>query len=622
MSKYLFELNPKIKKYSKRYIWGTDIIAFMTLAKFTDYRIPIDGFISNNEEEIGMVLLNKPVISLDMLKNEGDTLIIPGRKEDFCDFGGKGLKHNISAMQDTVIYPGVDILTYMFDCSESFTAEHVVIYGAGYIGELLLPRLSENGVVVDFFLDKDKDGQELSGIPIYHPQKLAEMDDDVVIIEAGKYWQEMDEAVRQANPAIQTFYLDKFPRFTEYSLNIRVTEHKTLDIKNAWFLAESFPECFDDRKIILLGDDLELAKGYKEVLECLGWKKVFMMVSDEDISDEDVPLLDEILYEENYLLMLYSTYTNDGWQKVSEKIEELGIADADWTSIELPQHLGHREFVLDLNLGNSFKMNYIPGLYLHGEEKDTNVKIVTLGGSTTDEGVYLIPSWPKIMFEKYCSGNIALYNSGVDGYASSQELIKLIRDILYLEPDIIVVFDGLNDIYCDESLYVWGWEQGYLHDLFKCAMEVYDFGTINSKISKDIFMGARQNGFMRKWLNNIESMYAITKYRNIKFHSFMQPMMGSQKIHTKHGLSVKKMDKEFRGQKRIELMQSFRESGKEIEKTHSYIHNLSHIFDEKDVYFDNAHVWESGNEIIADAIWQIIEPDVREIMEMKANKLS
>lgn len=88
-------------------------------------------------------------------------------------------------------------------------------------------------------------------------------------------------------------------------------------------------------------------------------------------------------------------------------------------------------------------------------------------------------------------------------------------------------------------------------------------------------------------------------------------------ITTKHGMALQKLCNMFLNQKMVKDMQSFRKQGKEIVKSHPYIYDLSHIFDEKDVYMDYCHVWENGNEIVADSIWKVIEPEVKAIMEIK-----
>lgn len=617
MGESLFVLNPKIESYSKRYIWGTDKEAFSILAELANHRIRVDGFISDHKDEIGMMLINKPVISLDMLEDKADIVIIANKeyKSALSEWGGM---QGTSALLDMSDMPNVEIITGIYTFHELFTANKVIVYGAGEVGQAMVSVLSAEGVDVDFFLDKDKSGQKLLDIPIYHPHKLRELEDDAVIIEAGRFWQEMEDAVKKNNPRIETFYVDMLPE-KKMSMYIRLTDNKLCPMWRLHYFYEAYPECFHDRKSIILGNDLELSMSYKEVFECFGVKRVSIMVTDEAISCETAPMLDEILYEENYLLLLCDYEKASDCRRIIEKIEDLGISDADWTSLGVVFPIKHREFIVDLNLDYTFKMNYAPGLFLHGNEKVCDVKIVTLGGSTTDEEFCLIPSWPKILYEKYCKENIALYNGGIEGYKSLEELIKLVRDILYLKPDIIVVYDGFNDANNEAHT-----NCRFLYKMLEYYKEeIYEYGAYphHKRGSKDIFRGIKKsNEVIEHWLKNIESMYAIASIQNIKFFSFIQPMPFSQKTHTKHGMALQKMCNIFVNQEYLKNQKLFREHGNIIEKSHPYIHDLSHIFDEKDVYMDNyCHVCESGNEIVADSIWKIIEPSVKEILERKTN---
>lgn len=584
MNRPLFVMNSLMEKYSKKYIWGTGEEAFLLLARLVSQRVYVDGFIGEGEE-VGMVLFHKPVISLDMIEDKENTVVLSDKKLQ-------------------IDYHVLDMFMH-----ESFTAKKVVIWGCGNVGQGLVPLLSKKGVKVDYFLDRAKAGQKVLDIPIYSHDKLSELDKDTTVITAGKYWREMEDMISTVNPVIQSFYVEKLP--DDEAMVIRIDDRHCFFMKQVCRLSE----CFSSRKLILLGNEVELGKKWKEVLECLGFQEVLIMVTEESLFDEDVRLVDEILYEENYVLILYGRSEQ---KQILEKIDELNIADTDWTTIDLCEPAGHRRFMLDLNLGHTSETNYIPGLYLHGSENITDVKIVALGGSTTEEECFLFHCWSNIMFEKYCRENITLFNAGIMSYTSTQELIKLVRDILYLKPDMIIVYDGYNDIQYNNSKLHFRW----FHKLLKYAKDaVYEQGGANQRVKEGIFRGnINSDDVIGKWLLNIESMYGIAKVHNIRFHSFMQPMLMSQKIHIKHGMALQKMYDACLNREFIRNMQLFRQRGKEIEETHSYVHDLSDILDEKDVYMDQCHVWESGNEIIADSIWKIIEPEVEELLKLKIQK--
>ncbi len=88
-----------------------------------------------------------------------------------------------------------------------------------------------------------------------------------------------------------------------------------------------------------------------------------------------------------------------------------------------------------------------PGFIIYGSEaKESDLTIVTLGGSTTDSHFEF--NWPKKLAEILVAQglNVHVYNGGVSGYSSNQELFKLIRDVEPLDPDIVISFSGINDL--------------------------------------------------------------------------------------------------------------------------------------------------------------------------------
>lgn len=153
MSECLIVVNPKIEKYSKRYIWGMNRESIMIFSKLTSYRIPVNGFISNDEDEVGMVLYNKPVISLDMIEDKEETLIIADQE--------------IQSDVSEEIVQDFSVITELFTIPENFGSKKVVIYGAGYIGETLVSWFSDRGIKIDYFLDKNKYGQMLGGVYLF-----------------------------------------------------------------------------------------------------------------------------------------------------------------------------------------------------------------------------------------------------------------------------------------------------------------------------------------------------------------------------------------------------------------------------------------------------------------------
>jgi lysophospholipase L1-like esterase len=108
--------------------------------------------------------------------------------------------------------------------------------------------------------------------------------------------------------------------------------------------------------------------------------------------------------------------------------------------------------------------NYKKGLTSHNSlgyrneefsaEKPSNVyRIVALGGSSTydvrieDNAKTFTAQLEKLLTEKYGYKNVQVINAGVPGYNSWEMLINLEFRVLDLDPDLIIIYEGTNDVH-------------------------------------------------------------------------------------------------------------------------------------------------------------------------------
>ncbi len=86
-------------------------------------------------------------------------------------------------------------------------------------------------------------------------------------------------------------------------------------------------------------------------------------------------------------------------------------------------------------------------------EKDEGVtRIVCIGGSTTySEGVHPYPLSYPFLLQAWLMNNttakVEVINAGVSGYSSKETLINFEKRVLPLDPDILLIYHGINDIY-------------------------------------------------------------------------------------------------------------------------------------------------------------------------------
>ncbi|MGA2223301.1 MAG: hypothetical protein ABSH41_02515 [Syntrophobacteraceae bacterium] len=174
------------------------------------------------------------------------------------------------------------------------------------------------------------------------------------------------------------------------------------------------------------------------------------------------------------------------------------------------------------------------------EGQKLTVNILTLGGSTTDPQVMDplewndealrdegLGSWPRHLHELLNAHGIdnCIYNGGLGGYCSAQELLKLLRDGLSMHPDIVIVVDGLND---GNSMYYHKNRYPKYHSHFAAIEDIVRPLLSNQNethsVLTDITYGLESgNTSWQEWYENQRIMNSICKEFGIEHLSFLQP---------------------------------------------------------------------------------------------------
>jgi lysophospholipase L1-like esterase len=138
----------------------------------------------------------------------------------------------------------------------------------------------------------------------------------------------------------------------------------------------------------------------------------------------------------------------------------LVVSDVDWREpkpyfmfsgpagkmIEQPSQMGGKE--ADRQTRFNAEGFRIEGRVLMPKPAD-EIRIFVVGGSTVVNGVPLANTIPGVIEEQLRSHGLAgarVYNFGVVSFASGQELSLLVHRLLDLAPDLIVAYDGGNDL--------------------------------------------------------------------------------------------------------------------------------------------------------------------------------
>lgn len=581
----------------KKYIWFNKELEYKKKAlslffRFLTMEVYIDGFATDEKEYIGASAFNKEIVSIDDLDTEEAVVFV----EEKCD-----VKICDICQPFEMINPALKNV-------------QIVIFGAGKYGAEVYCCLSQHDIEVECFIDSDKSKYQCPDTQGKLPIKSIDIlrdytEQNIAVIEAAERYKEMDTQLQERQFKGKRFYYNnEHQKYTKYILDVH-GEDLLFSIKSIGNMCT----LFKNKKIFYYGEPTKELKKMGHQIRLLDFDFQGFLSDEREVEiDEDGYLIkytEDILYEENYYVIL-----NIDDMKV-KKLHNLGMKK-NFDYNVLPK-LGFDDCLmksmLDLNLGYTYRGNSrYPGITVYGDDQDSDFKIAILGGSTTDD-LYDRRTWAKILYEMLCedaSGQaITIYNGGTCGYASTQELIKLIRDILPLKPDLIILYDGYNDL-CQDPRKPFAFP--YLQSIFYYAqgnesIEKKGNDGFGGDVS-EINMGVEtEEDYFENWISKVELMQAIATAKKIPFLSFIQPSRFSM-----HNKTVKDewylSSFAFWTKDHHQAMDFRNRLDKEnLEEKYDYITDLSGIFDDyPEVYRDACHVWEKGNQIIADKILNVI----------------
>lgn len=247
----------------------------------------------------------------------------------------------------------------------------------------------------------------------------------------------------------------------------------------------------------------------------------------------------------------------------------------------------------------------LTGFKQYGEDKEGALRIVTLGGSTTDYSYSSITSWPEILHELLKSAGInnVVYNGGICGYMSSQERDKFLRDVIPLTPDYVFCLSGINDVAWNHCEKEYPYYPKYIVDQIISP-------TFSGSENNDNKLGMGLKSDLKdyeNWFKNQKIISGVAKAFGIKYTCYLQPCIFT-------GNYIKS---EFESNWLNELTtnwlyehksvgsifsqwETFYNGAKSLIENDENIIDCTHIFDElTGIYIDGIHCEKIGNEKIA-----------------------
>jgi len=269
------------------------------------------------------------------------------------------------------------------------------------------------------------------------------------------------------------------------------------------------------------------------------------------------------------------------------------------------------------------------------QEKPYDVfRIFMVGGSTTfaprapsDE--LSIPGYLQTEFSESDLGmEVEMINAGIPNLASTGELLLIQKKIINFDPDLIIIYDGYNDLYLrlgfvkdlppNEELEKNNFNQDikkYFKTPYFVSSYFANFENFSIMKSMDVdsdFKRPREitdvDQKAERWAENISKVCEIGNENGFKTIVFLQPFLGTgNKTFTEHemNISMKVWDSKkaaFEYQKFVDLLE-------ELELKCTKVADFRNIFDDvnESVYFDNAHIHYKFNKYVAEKIFDTIK---------------
>lgn len=596
LDRQLLEVNPSLLD-KKVYINDVDENALRIFALLTCYGIYVEGFLS--DELSGEKICNKRIVRKGDI-GESDVIVHSFFSRNYQE--GKEQS--------------------AFILNRKIKTRDMVMYGSGNVGERVADFFLSNGITDFQVVDSYANGKTIRENVKVLPKSYLETKKIgySLIISSIGYCDEIYSTIKSTVDEENIFYCGDFfiaDTANEYSIfDYKDNTGAYVTLGKLSYDADSFIE---GRELIIYGTS-NLSKRIKKFFELLDYNVIgFIGVEGDEYVDEEVMQIEDCLYYPDAIIV-FPHKTDIPLNRISNLnfIRNNNYVILD-DAVKMDSYY-RRTNVMDLFLGHSFITDYkYPGFYEIGDYARASTKIVTLGGSTTDDGLYEFSSWPRAL-KNEIENDVAVLNGGCIAYNSSQELLKLIRDVISLKPDYLIVYDGINNAVYDKCN---EFRAEYSEVVFNYARETFaeegtadiEWGRGASELENLITNGVRiEKDWYERWFTHVRMMNAIAKEFNIKPFFFIQPWLGTKRVMSKKEKRMRCVSSEYSWEMRQEGMESLYKGYERdgLKERFGNIFCLDKVFDNfsETLYVDYIHLNELGNKIIAKEILRCI-PEIK-----------
>jgi len=268
------------------------------------------------------------------------------------------------------------------------------------------------------------------------------------------------------------------------------------------------------------------------------------------------------------------------------------------------------------------------GPEIQKEKPDDTYRIVMVGGSTVfgyfaSSDQHTIPAHLQEKFNQLnLEKRVEVINAGIHGYTSNDELNLIKKKIVHYDPDLVIIYDGSNEIFRHYNSTINAYDPGALNYIYRKYFQFYKtLDVINNIIEKKgdpLFseLGDRPDKLesddrAELWKNNMSTICEIGNQNGFKTIIFLQPFLG-----TGNQTLTERESRIFNNQvlkwfpNALVEYSFFTDRLDDLNHSCTGIFDLRNIFDNSqgEVFFDKWHHWDIYNKVLADEIFNLALP--------------
>ncbi len=622
----IYENFDSIPENKKVIIWGINQASGEIFCETLNRRIAVECFVDLTgefREADGKKLFGKLVLTKEELLNSEFTrenaYILVEKREA----GSEELKWLEEHYESAYIVCSVSDID-----STIKNAKNLYLYGAGSSGKRTCQILREQGIEINAFIDADsgkwnkKIEDASSDAFVYGPELIGEND---VIIISSRYYPDIKKLLLKRGISEKNIFIDirNSAEFSEepiyYKNRVRLWfEYTKLYIIKGiewwsffWIVLMDF---YEKKKIILYGVN-EFTFQLIRLFELLEVQVAYCV--DHVISQENLEMQGQnIKYREIYELA-YEDMSDKIVYVVKVEEKEKGIENGDYTILEKlgltffkeirifdssvfairnvrvePDYGIKRDDLLDYTYIYKKSSYQYPGYIVLGDESKAKKRILILGGSTSDVGLYesFIKSWPEFLAEKM--EDAVIFCGAVCAYDSKQELLKLLRDGKQIKPDTVISYSGFNDV---SQTHTEGFP--YLRKRLTDQMqkqEVFGIKTASTRAEE--------------WIESENMMRIIANAYGAEFIGIFQPVL-SNKINKSFNEKVIYAWSKELSWMQLKDFEDYQKETQELICKSPGLYDMTDLFQDEtqEMFRDVCHLKEAGNRFLANAVYRLLE---------------